>query len=76
MKLIMQTVPLGQKCKHCDKIDTKQRRRAAEIERISRWQREGSKFRASIDRSTDMIRSLDREIYDLGCERQKRLQAI
>lgn len=76
MKLIMQTVPLGQKCKLCDKIDTKQRRRAAEIERISRWQREGSKFRASIDRSTDMIRSLDREIYDLGCERQKRLQAI
>lgn len=76
MKLIMQTVPLGQKCKLCDKIDTKQRRRAAEIERISRWQREGNKFRASIDRSTDMIRSLDREIYDLGCERQKRLQAI
>ena len=76
MKLIMQTVPLGQKCKLCDKIDTKQRRRAAEIERISRWQREGNKFRASIDRSTDMIRSLDREIYDLQCERQKRLQAI
>ena len=76
MKLIMQTVPQGQKCKLCDKIDTKQRRRAAEIERISRWQREGTKFRASIDRSTDIIRSLDREIYELGCERQKRLQAI
>lgn len=76
MKLIMQTVPLGQKCKLCDKIDTKQRRRAAEIDRISRWQREGNKFRASIDRSTDMVRSLDREIYDLSCERQKRSNAI
>ena len=76
MKLIMQTVPVGQKCKLCDKIDTKQRRRAAEMDRIGRWQREGSKFRASIDRSYDMIKVLEREIYDLGCERQRRLQAI
>ena len=76
MKLIMQTVPVGQKCKLCDKIDTKQRRRAAEIERINRWQREGSKFSASIDRSYDMVKNLDREIYDLGCERQRRSQAI
>ena len=76
MKLIMQTVPVGQKCKLCDKIETKQRRRAAEVDRISRWQREGSRFSASIDRSYDMIKNLDREIYELGCERQRRLQAI
>ena len=76
MKLIMQTVHVGQKCKLCDKIDTKQRRRAAEVDRISRWQREGGRFSASIDRSYDMIKHLDREIYDLGCERQRRLQAI
>ena len=76
MKLIMQTVPVGQKCKLCDKIETKHRRRTAEVERINRWQREGSKFSASIDRSYDIIKNLDREIYDLGCERQRRLQAI
>ena len=76
MKLIMQTVPVSQKCKLCDKIDTKQRRRGAEVDRISRWQREGSKFRASIDRSYDMIKVLDKEIYELGSERQRRLQAI
>ena len=76
MKLIMQTVPVGQKCKLCEKIDTKQRRRAAEVERINRWQREGGKFSASIERSYDMIKTLDREIYDLNCERQRRLQAI
>ena len=76
MKLIMQTVPVSQKCKLCDKIDTKQRRRLAEEDRISRWNREGGRFRASIDRSYDMIKSLDREIYDLRNERMRKLQAI
>jgi hypothetical protein len=76
MKLIMTTVPVGQKCKLCDKIDTKMRRRTAEVDRVARWQREGGKFVASIDKSMDMIRTLDTEIYNLGCERSKRLQGI
>ncbi|CAL8578867.1 hypothetical protein XPA_004638 [Xanthoria parietina] len=76
MKLIMQTVPVSQKCKLCDKIDTKQRRRNAEEDRVNRWKREGGKFRASIDRSYDMIRSLDKEIYDLRSERMRKLQAV
>ena len=76
MKLIMQTVPVSNKCKLCEKIDTKQRRRAAEIDRIGRWKREGSKFSASIDRSSDIVKALEKEIRDLGWERQRRLQAI
>lgn len=76
MKLINQTLPVGQKCKLCEKIDTKQRRRLAEVERIKRWEREGSKFRASIDKSIEMIRSLDYEIWELSCERSKRLDRI
>ena len=76
MKLIMQTVPVGQKCKLCEKIDTKMRRRVAEVDRINRWQREGNKFRASIDKSMEIIRGLDLEIYELGCERNRRLQEI
>lgn len=76
MKLIMQTVSVGQKCKLCEKIDTKVRRRAAEVDRINRWQREGNKFRASIDKSMEIIRGLDAEIYELGCERNGRLQGI
>lgn len=76
MKLIMQTVPVGQKCKLCEKIDTKMRRRAAEVERINRWQRESNKFRASIDKSMEIIRGMDAEIYELGCERNRRLQGI
>lgn len=76
MKLIMQTVPAGQKCKLCEKIDTKMRRRATEVKRISRWQREGNKLCASIDISMETIRSLDVEIYGLSCEHNCRLQGI
>ena len=76
MKLIMHTVQVPQKCKLCDKIDTKQRRRSAEYERISRWKREGGKFRASIERSSDMIETLEHEINNLLMERQRRLSAI
>jgi hypothetical protein len=72
----MQTVPVGQKCKLCEKIDTKVRRRQAEVERVNRWQREGHKFRASIDKSMEIIRGLDGEIYELSCERNRRLQGI
>jgi hypothetical protein len=76
MKLIMQTIPTGTKCKLCEKIDTKMRRRAAEVDRIGRWQREPHKFGASIEKSMEMIRGLDGEIYELSCERNRRLQAI
>ena len=76
MKLIMQTVPVSQKCKLCDKLDTKHRRKLAEMERISRWEREPGRFSASIDRSWDIVRALEKEISDLGYERQRRRQAI
>ena len=76
MKLIMQTVPVSQKCKLCDKIETKNRRKLAEMERISRWEREPGRFSASIDRSWDIVKALEKEISELGYERQRRLQAI
>ena len=76
MKLIMQTVPCREKCKLCEKLDTKQRRRSAEMDRIQRWQKEGGKFRASIERSYEMVKALDKEIYDIRHERQRRLNAI
>lgn len=45
------------------------RRRAAEVARIERWQREGFKFRASIDKSSELVRGLDGEAHDLNCAR-------
>lgn len=73
MKLIMQTISTGTRCKLCEKIDTKMRRRAAEAERINRWQQDELKFCGSINKSLDMIRRLDHEVYELGIERARRL---
>ncbi|KAI9826567.1 MAG: hypothetical protein M1832_006163 [Thelocarpon impressellum] len=72
MKLVMMSYRINNKCKTCEKIDTKLRRRAAEVERISRWEQEGSRFMASIDRAYDNIKTLDAEILELQNERQKR----
>ncbi|KAI9850528.1 MAG: hypothetical protein M1838_005537 [Thelocarpon superellum] len=72
MKLVMTTYRIGNKCKTCERIDTKMRRRAAEAERISRWQSEGARFKASIDRAYENIRVLDAEIHDLQKEKERR----
>ena len=76
MKLIMQTICMPTKCKLCEKIETKLRRRAAEVERINRWQATPASFKASIDKALAEIRSLDAEIHQLNCERGERLQDI
>lgn len=76
MKLVMHTYPVTHKCKLCDKIETKQRRRKAEFERINRWKSEGGRFLASIDHSAEIIKGLEREINNLVMERQRRLSAI
>lgn len=68
-RLIGKSVLLQNKCKTCDKIDAKLRRRTAECERVARWQREGSKFRASIEKSMETIRDLDGEIARLHAQR-------
>ena len=74
MKLVMQTIPTGTYCKLCEKINTKMNRRAAEVDRIGRWQREPHKFGAAIEHSMQMIRALDGEINELSVERNSRLR--
>ena len=76
MKLIMSTLPVAQKCKLCDKIDTKRRRQAGEYQRVSRWKHEGGKFRASIEKSQATIKNLQMEIDDLVFEKERRKQAV
>ncbi|KAI4739514.1 hypothetical protein E4T50_10046 [Aureobasidium sp. EXF-12298] len=58
------------KCKICQKIDTKLRRRAAEEVKIERWYEDG----ASIERSREIIKDLDQEIYQLQIEQQREIQ--
>lgn len=48
------------------------RRRAAEVERVNRWRHNGGKSQASLDKFMGLIKSIDSEIYELGCERNGR----
>jgi len=75
MKLVYQTAQQPTKCKYCEKVDTKLRKRQAEVDRIARWQREG-KNPASIEKSMDTIKQLDYEIQQLWAEISNRRQAL
>lgn len=76
MKLVMQTYPVREKCRICLKIETKQRRIEAELDRIRRWKREGSKFKASIEKSEQIVRELERERSDLINDRKQRARYV
>ncbi|KAL2864224.1 5'-methylthioadenosine/S-adenosylhomocysteine nucleosidase family protein [Aspergillus lucknowensis] len=69
MKLVYRTVPEATKCRLCEKIEAKDRRRSAEMNRLARWKREGGTMVASMDRGQAMIIELEREIREL--ERQR-----
>jgi hypothetical protein len=69
MRLIMQTIEIGDKCKICQKIDIKKRRVRKEEEKIKRWNLE-SRRRAMIEKAEEDIYHLQVEIYNLECERQ------
>lgn len=75
MKFVNTTHNLRERCKVCEKIDTKKRRRAAEAEKINRWTRDGGKLRASIEKSWEEIRKLDAEILELEQKRALRIHS-
>ncbi|KAF9890209.1 hypothetical protein FE257_006121 [Aspergillus nanangensis] len=56
-------------CRLCEKLETKSRRRSAEIERVIRWKQQGATFMASMDKSQTLIRELNNEIGELERER-------
>lgn len=72
MKLVNMTEIENSKCRLCEKIETKFRRRSAEIDRLERWKRVGATLVASIDRSHNLITKLDKEICLLQREREGR----
>lgn len=76
MKLVHMTEHDRNKCRLCEKIETKYRRRSAEIDRIERWKREGATLIASIDRSQKLIMELDKEIFFLQREREDRRNTL
>ena len=72
MKLVMQTMPVREKCRLCLKIETKTRRMEAELDRIRRWRKEGGRFSASIEKSEQIVKDLERERMDLINDRKQR----
>lgn len=76
MRLVNLTEYEKTKCRLCDKIETKYRRRSAEVERLDRWKREGGTLVASMDRSQKLIMDLEKEICQLQREREDRRKAL
>ena len=76
MKLVNLTEYAAMQCRLCEKIETKHRRRSAELERVHRWKREGNTLVASIEKSQDTIKTLDKEIVKLQKERDDKSRAL
>lgn len=76
MKLVNNTYTDWSNCRLCERIATKYRRRAIEVERLDRWQREGGTLIASMERCRQIIADLDREIHDLQHERVTRQRSL
>lgn len=73
MKLAMNTYRKPEKCKTCEKIDTKNGRLEKEQKRIDRWVREmqnGISRQASIEASERICETLEYEIRQLESDRE------
>ena len=67
MRLVLDTIQRQSKCRLCDKIDTKMRKRQAEFDRIKRWQAQGTNP-ASVEKSYQNIALIDQEIQTTSAE--------
>jgi len=73
MKLAMNTYRKAEKCKTCEKIDTKRGRLEKEMKRIDRWVKEmnsGISRGASIEASEEICYNLNSEIAQLEADRE------
>jgi hypothetical protein len=75
MKLVYQVAKQPSKCKLCERVDTKLRKRQQECDRITRWRSEG-RNPASIDKSYETIAVLDSEISQIYGELGRKRQSI
>lgn len=71
MKLVHSTSYTPGKCRFCDKIDIKLRKRAFEVERVDRWRKDQRNCRtASMQKSEEVIRELEAQIDELVGKRE------
>ncbi|KAJ5899389.1 hypothetical protein N7495_004133 [Penicillium taxi] len=76
MRLVNMTENDCNKCRLCEKIETKHRRRSAEVDRLERWKREGATLVASMDRCQKLIQDLEKDIGMLKREREDRRRTL
>lgn len=76
MKMIFQTIMLAEKCPSCEKIEKKLRRRAKALSDHARWAKDGSKFKASMEKALEEVAQLEREIRSLQAEKDRRYAAV
>ncbi|KAL2827832.1 hypothetical protein BDW59DRAFT_171255 [Aspergillus cavernicola] len=76
MRLVNVTEFEATQCRLCEKIETKFRRRSTEMDRLTRWKREGGTLVASMDKSQKIIVDLEKEIRQLQKERDEKKKAL
>ncbi|KXT12777.1 hypothetical protein AC579_1807 [Pseudocercospora musae] len=75
-KLIYQTIDQPDKCTFCEKIEKKLRRRQKAAEDRQRWMQEPQRFRASIEKATEDITNLTREIQQLQMDKDAKYHNV
>lgn len=75
MKLIFVSSPVPEKCKICQKIDTKTRSIHKEEDNIARWQKEGGRTH-SIDKAFEKINLHEQDRERLYAERDQKRQSF
>ena len=71
----MSTIPVNVRCKLCEKIESKRRRRQREVDRIGKLRHEASnvkEYQASLQEAQSLIKKLDQEIEEIQSERERR----
>lgn len=75
LRFVHQVHRLADKCKLCQQIEIKLRKRNDNVVRIRRWQKEGGKP-ASIQKAQEDIQNLDRSIAELEADRSRKLSSL
>ncbi|SMQ45999.1 unnamed protein product [Zymoseptoria tritici ST99CH_3D7] len=76
MKMIYNTMLLAEKCPSCEKIEKKLRRRDKAMSDWKRWSQQGGKFKASMEKAVEDVKTLEREIEALQREKERRYAAV
>lgn len=76
MKMVFQTVQLGEKCTMCEKIERKKRRLEKHKTDYQRWSTDPQKYRFSMEKAVEEMKTLAQEIAQLMADKEARYRMI